>query len=142
MKAEVVHVKGLTFTGKSDTGHWVSMDTKSEIGGNDGGTRPVEMVLIAFGGCTGMDVVSILKKMQVDYDSFEIKLEGSLAKDHPKVFEKIDLKYIFHATNIDTEKVEKAINLSLDKYCPVAAMLKHSVEINWELEINEPGIEE
>jgi putative redox protein len=142
MKAEVVHIKGLTFTGKSDTGHWVSMDTKSEIGGNDGGTRPVEMVLLAFGGCTGMDVVSILKKMQVEYNSFEIKLEGTLAQDHPKVFEKIDLKYIFRGVDIDTEKVEKAINLSQDKYCPVAAMLRHSVEINWELEINGPGIDE
>jgi len=135
MNAEVVHIKGLTFTGKSDTGHWVSMDTTSEIGGNDGGTRPVELVLVAFGGCTGMDVVSVLKKMQVHYESFEIKLKATISKEHPKVFETIDLEYMFKGRDIDTAKVEKAITLSQDRYCPVSAMLRHSVEINWKYEI-------
>ena len=139
MKAEIVHIKGLTFTGRADSGHWVSLDTISDLGGNEGGTKPMEMLLLSLGGCTGMDVASILKKMQVRYDGFEIEVEGEMAEEHPKVFEKIKLRYIFLGENIDTSKVEKAITLSQDRYCPVTAMLKHSVDFDWELEINRPG---
>jgi putative redox protein len=138
MKAELVHVKGLTFTGKGDSGHWVSLDTIKDLGGNEGGTKPMEMLLLSLGGCTGMDVASILKKMQVQYDDFEISLEGFAVQEHPKVYEKIDLEYVFRGRDIDREKVEKAIRLSQERYCPVTAMLKNCVDINWKLEIIAP----
>ena len=139
MKAELVHIKGLTFTGRADSGHWVSLDTISDLGGNEGGTKPMEMVLVALGGCTGMDVVSILRKMQVQYDSFEIEVEGEMAEEHPKVFTRIRLKYIFRGEGMDTSKVEKAITLSQDRYCPVTAMLRQTAEMNWEYEIIGPN---
>ena len=128
----------MTFTGKSDTGHWVIMDTNEEIGGHGAGTRPLELVLVAMGGCTGMDVVSILKKMQQKYESLEIHLGAEISKDHPKVFKTMDVKFLFHAEEMDPEKVEKAIKLSFDRYCPVNAMLKHTVDISYSFEILPP----
>lgn len=138
MEADVVHIKGLTFTGKSNTNHWVMMDTTEDIGGHAGGTRPLELVLLALGGCTGMDVVSILKKMQQQYDSFELKLDGEVSQEHPKVFRKIHIEYVFGSREMDEEKVKKAIDLSMDRYCPVTAMLRNSVEITHEYRIVPP----
>jgi len=138
MEADVVHIKGLTFTGKGNTNHWVMLDTTEDIGGNGAGTRPVELVLVALGGCTGMDVVSILKKMQQQYDSFELKLNGEVSQEHPKVFKKIHVEYVFRSSGMDEEKVKKAIDLSMDRYCPVTAMLRHSVEITHEFQILPP----
>jgi len=139
MHADILHVKGLTFTGRSNTNHWVMMDTTEDIGGHGGGTRPLELVLVALGGCTGMDVVSILEKMKQGYTRFELSLEAEIAKEHPKVFKKIHLVYTFLGDGIEGDKVEKAIKLSQDKYCPVSHMLKPTVEITHEYRILPSG---
>ena len=139
MKADVVHIKGLTFTGKSNTNHWVMMDTTEDIGGHGAGTRPLELVLVALGGCTGMDVVSILKKMQQNYERFEIELDAEISPEHPKVFKKVHMVYKFYSDEMDGAKIEKAIKLSQEKYCPVSHMLKPTVPITHEYKVIPPG---
>jgi putative redox protein len=87
-------------------------------------------------GCTGMDVVSLLKKMRVEFDEFKIRVAADLTEEHPKYYSKIHLTYEFKGDNIDKTKVEKAINLSQDKYCGVSFMLKKASEITFDIKIN------
>lgn len=93
-------------------------------------------MLSALSGCTGMDVVAILGKMQMLYDSFAIEISATGADSHPHVYTAIHIRYLFSGTEVDTAKVEKAIKLSLDKYCPVAATLKHTATITWEVVVS------
>jgi len=137
MKVEVVNVKGLTFIGKADSNHWMVMDGGKEFGGFEAGIKPMEAVLVALGGCTGMDVVSILNKMKVKFNSFEVLINAERAEDHPKVFTKIHMKYRFKGRNLPRDKIEKAVKLSQERYCSVSAMLRKSAEIEWEIEIVE-----
>lgn len=137
MKAEVVNVKGLTFVGKAESNHWMVMDGGKEFGGFEAGIKPMEAILVALGGCTGMDVVSILNKMKVNFDSFEITIDAERAKEHPKVFTKIHLTYRFKGKNLPRDKIEKAVRLSQERYCSVSAMLGKGADIDWEIEIAE-----
>jgi len=134
MKAEVINVKGLTFIGKAESNHWMVMDGSKEFGGFEAGIKPMEAVLVALGGCTGMDVVSILNKMKVDFDSFEILIDTERAEEHPKVFTKIHLTYRFKGKNLPKEKIEKAVKLSQERYCSVSAMLRKSADVDWKVE--------
>ncbi|MHC1568686.1 MAG: OsmC family protein, partial [Candidatus Syntropharchaeia archaeon] len=84
-----------------------------------------------------MDVVSILNKMKVDFDSFEILIDSERAEEHPKVFTKIHLIYRFKGKNLPRDKIEKAVKLSQERYCSVSAILRKSAEIDWEIEIEE-----
>lgn len=137
MKAKIVNVKGLTFVGKADSSHWMVMDGDEKFGGFNAAVKPMEAVLIALGGCTGMDVVSILSKMKVKYDSFEIEINADRTEDHPKVFTKIELKYKFKGKDLPRDKIEKAIRLSQERYCSVSAMLRKVADIKWESEIED-----
>ncbi len=118
-------------------GHTLIMDADEAVGGQDQGPRPKALVLSALAGCTGMDVVSILKKMRVDVEKFEMKLEGELAEEHPKIYHTIYMTYIFHGKNLPMEKLENAVNLSKDKYCSVSAMIKGKVNIVTKIEVVE-----
>lgn len=129
MKAIVKQVKGCSFIGKADSNHWVAIDTPKESCGMDAACTPMELVLLALGGCTGSDVVSILDKKKVPLEGFEINIEADRSDSYPKVFTKINLEYVFYGQNIDTKHVERAIALSQEKYCSVSAMLKSSVSI-------------
>ena len=113
--------------------HTVRMDTTPEMG-DDSGPSPKQLVLAGLAGCTGMDVVSLLKKMRVDYDSFEIYIEADLTEEHPIVFSEIHLVYRFKGNEINQAKVEKAVNLSKDRYCGVSAMLKKNSPIHFSIE--------
>jgi putative redox protein len=135
--AEVQPVNGLTLAGRSSSNHWVIMDGKKQVGGNEGGSTPMELVLMAVGGCTGMDVVSILKKMRVEYKDLKISLEADKADEHPKVFTDIRIVYHLWGKDIPLEKVEKAVSLSMEKYCSVSAMIKESVGVSYSIEIHE-----
>jgi putative redox protein len=135
MDAEIISVKGLTFIGKSDSRHWAVFDAPEEIDGQNGASRPMEMVLIAMGGCTGMDLGSLFKKMQVDYDRLEIKIHAERATEHPKIFTEIKLKYLITGKKADEEKIKKAIDLSMEKYCSVTAILRKSAKVSYEYEI-------
>jgi len=135
MKALVKQVDGLSIAGKSESNHWVMMDSTKSFGGAEAANKPMELVLIALGGCTFMDVVSILKKMRENVVDCRIELDAEKAADHPAVFTKIHLNYIVSGKDINAENVQKAIELSMSKYCSVSAMLKKSVDITWGFEI-------
>ena len=136
MKAEIVQVRGITFIGKAESGHWLSMDGPAEFEGSDSATRPKELILIGLGGCTGADVTSILHKMREIITRFEINIEAESASEHPKVFKKIQINYRFWGEDLKKENIEKAIELSQEKYCSVTAMLKNTVTITHSYEIN------
>ena len=119
----------MVFEGKTESGHSVSMDAKPEVGGEDKGPRPMEVLMVSLGGCTAMDVVSILKKMRTDLESMTIKIDSEQASEHPKIFTKINIQYNFVGRDIKDENVKKAIELSQEKYCSVTAMLREKAEI-------------
>jgi putative redox protein len=136
MNTEVLQVRGLTFIGRSNSGHWVPMDGPADFNGSDSATRSKELLLIGLGGCTGADVASILKKMREKITNFKIDIEAESATEHPKVYTKIHLIYKFWGDDLKEENIKKAIDLSQDRYCSVSAMLKKTVEITYSFEIN------
>jgi putative redox protein len=114
-------------------GHQVEMDAGDLVGVNNHGPRPKPLLLASLAGCTGMDIVSLLKKMRVEADNFQIRVEGELTEDHPKYYHKIHVTYIFKGTNLDQQKIKKAVDLSQEKYCGVSAMLRKAAEITYEI---------
>jgi putative redox protein len=125
MSLRVRWLTDLAFEAKNEQGLRYFMDSLQEDGSPGLGPKPMEMVLAALAGCTGMDVVSILKKMRVEIKSFEMEVEDKRAEEHPKVFTEIRLTYHLNTDNDeDAEKVLKAVSLSQEKYCSVGAMLK------------------
>jgi len=128
-KAYIKQLKGITFVGKTDSNHWITMDGPENFGGSNAGIRPKELILLGLGGCTGSDVVSILTKKRVDLDDFEINIETEVSEEHPQVFTKLHLEYVFYGKDINAKDVERAIELSQTKYCGVTAMLEKSVQI-------------
>lgn len=136
MKVKIRRGEGLSFTGIGDTGHYVMMDTEKRFGGMEGASKPKELFLMALAGCTGMDVASILDKMRIAVDKFEVSIDADMAEEHPKVFTKIQLEYRLWGENIDKDKVEQAIELSETKYCAVSAMIRSAVPIEATYRIN------
>ncbi|QQS34900.1 MAG: OsmC family protein [Ignavibacteriales bacterium] len=128
-KAFIKQLKGITLTGKTDSSHWITMDGPETFGGSGAGVRPKELVLLALGGCTCSDVISILNKKKVKMDSFEMNITAELAETHPQVFTDINLEYLFYGDDIQEKDVERAIDLSINTYCAVTAMLIKSVNI-------------
>ena len=137
MKAKIKRVSWITMVGKAGSNVWVPMDGPKSLSGSEAGVRPMELFLLGLGGCTGMDVISILQKKRVSLDDFEIEIEAERADEHPKVFTKISLKYIIHGKGIKPKDVERAIELSEEKYCSAQAMLRPTVEISSSYEIRE-----
>ncbi len=137
MDARVKLADGMTFVGKASSNHWVVMDGPERTGGSDAGTRPMELILIGLGGCTGMDVVSIMRKKRVPFTRFEIELDSEQANEYPKVFTRIKVKYIVYGKNINQKDVERAIELSETKYCSVTAMLSKTATIESSYEIRD-----
>jgi putative redox protein len=129
MKAIVKQIESCSFIGKADSNHWVSIDTKKEVSGSDAAAHPMELVLLALGSCTGCDVISILQKKKVPLQDFEIHIDAERAEEHPRVFTKIHLDYVFVGNGLNPTHLERAIELSQQKYCPVSAMLRPSVPI-------------
>lgn len=128
-KAFVKQVKGITFVGKTDSNHWITMDGPEEFGGSNAGIRPKELILISLAGCTGSDVASILSKKRVKLDGFEMNIAADVAEEHPQVFTKINLEYVFYGKNLPVKEIERAIELSQTKYCSVTAMLQKAMPI-------------
>ena len=115
----------------------IKLDAHEAVGGKNTGPRPKPLILVALGGCTGMDVVSMLAKMRVKPDYFNIEVDGELTEEHPKYYHKIHIKYIFRGEDLPIEKLEKAINLSQDRYCGVSEMLRGKAEITHEIVIED-----
>ena len=113
--AVVTQVRGITFAGRADSNHWVMMDGPHEFGGSAAATRPKELVLLALGGCTGSDVVTILRKKRVAVDGLEINLSADEAEEHPKRYTRIHVEYVVSGHDIAARDVERAIELSENK---------------------------
>ncbi|MCF7796355.1 MAG: OsmC family protein [Lentisphaeria bacterium] len=126
--------KAATFLAKGDSGHWVVMDGPEQVGGANAGSRPMEMVLFALGGCTAMDVTSILKKMKVPIEDMQIEIESERANEHPKIYTKIDLTFHFYGPDLPLKKLERAVHLSETTYCSVTAMLSKTTKITVHIE--------
>jgi putative redox protein len=135
--SHVVLVNGMQFIGSSDSGHAVVMDAPASVGGNNTAPTPMELLLSAFGGCTGMDVISILRKKRQSVSSLEIQVEGVKAKDHPMMYTSIHLNYIVSGRDISEDAVKRSIELSLEKYCSVGSMLGRAAEITHSFKITQ-----
>jgi len=135
----VVNVKyndNMSFEADID-GHKIIVDASKENGGNDEGPRPKPLMLVALAGCTGMDVVSILKKMKVEYESLNIRVEGVTTDEHPKKYIEMKVVFEFKGKNLPLSSIEKAVKLSEDKYCGVNAFYKEVIKVNYEIVIKE-----
>ena len=125
----------MTFIGKAGTNHLVPMDTSPEFDGDSSATKPLELLLIALGGCTGMDILPLFKKMRQDVTAVELKITAERSEEHPKVYTKIDLEYVVTGRDLEEEKVRHAIELSQEKYCSVSTMLKKACPVNYTIRI-------
>jgi putative redox protein len=134
--AKMINIKGVTFMGKSDSNHWVATDGSEMFGGSKAANTAKELLLISLGGCTGADVNSLLTKMRVPFTRFEIDLDAKMSDEHPKIYTRIDVTYKFWGEDLDTSKIERAIELSETKYCGVSAMLKNTVDIHTHYVVN------
>jgi len=123
--------------GTADSGFTVQMDASPSVGGNDSGIRPMELLLIGLGGCTAIDVLSILRKKRQDITGMKVNLDSRQTSEHPRVFTHILVKYIVRGKNVNPRAVGRAVELSVTKYCPVQAMLGSVVEIDHSYEIIE-----
>jgi putative redox protein len=135
--ATLKQLDGIAFAVKGDSNHWVLMDGPEAVGGTDAASRPKELILYALAGCTGSDVVSILRKKRVPLQGFEMHLTGHEAEEHPKVFTDIQVEYVFFGEDIKPADVERAIELSTTKYCSVSAMLAPKVKISHSYKIEQ-----
>lgn len=117
-------------------GHHVIIDAAPEAGGNDEGPRPKALMLTALAGCTAMDVVSILQKMKVDPGHFQVEVEAEGTDEHPKHFTHMHIKYVFHSPGLPLDKVQKAVDLSQERYCGVSFMFRKAMQITTEIVIN------
>lgn len=137
MEAKAVWKGDLTFVGSADSGFSLVMDTFKEVGGNESGFRPVELIAIGVAGCTGMDVISILKKKRQEVASFEVLVHATRASEHPKKITHMLIEYVVTGKNIDPAAVERAVQLSEEKYCPSIATIRNNVTIENKIVIKE-----
>ena len=135
MNISVNWVDGMLMVGKSHSGHSITMDGPPEIGGENLGVRPMEMLLLGVAGCTMIDVVSTLKKMRQNLTQCETKVNAERANDHPKVFTDIHIQFVIKGKDLDQNKVEKAITLSAEKYCSASIMLGKTASITHDFKI-------
>ncbi|ENS5333163.1 OsmC family protein [Salmonella enterica] len=131
MQARVKWVEGLTFLGESSSGHQILMDGNS----GDKAPSPMEMVLMAAGGCSAIDVVSILQKGRQNVTNCEVKLTSERREDSPRLFTHINLHFIVTGSDLKEAAVARAVDLSAEKYCSVALMLEKAVNITHSYEV-------
>lgn len=137
MSTEIVKVnwlENMAFEAEVN-GHKIIIDAAEAVGGENRGPRPKPLMLVALAGCTGIDVVSILKKMRVEVESFNVVVEGDLTEEHPKQFSQMRVIYEFKGKDLPMDKLEKAVNLSEERYCGVSAMYKKAIGITTEIRI-------
>lgn len=137
MKSKVKWLDNMTFVGESASGHAVVMDGPPEFGGRNLGIRPMEMLILGLGGCSSFDVILILKKSRQQVEHCEVELEYERADQEPKVFTKIHMHFIVTGKNLNPDKVQKAINLSAEKYCSASVMLAKTADITHDFEIRQ-----
>lgn len=123
MQAKVNWKGRMSFDGASDSGFQVKLGTEPEVGGDNDGFRPMELMAISLAGCTAMDVISILTKKRQDVTAFEVRVDADRAAEHPKVFTHARIDYLVTGHNVEEVAVLRAIELSAERYCPAQGML-------------------
>lgn len=136
MKVKVNWEGKMRFEAVGDSGHTVVMDTATSMGGEDQGPRPMEMVLMALGGCTGIDVVAIMNKQRTPIDRLQVEIEAERAADDPRVFTRVIMKYHIWSTEVPEDKVRRAIELTQEKYCSVLHMVNKTATVDYSYEIH------
>jgi putative redox protein len=137
VEARVVWKERMSFSGTADTGFELPLGSDPSVGGDNDGFRPVELFAIGLGGCTAMDVISILRKKRQDVTAFEVQVHADRAEEHPKVFTHVVVEYHLTGHDIDEKAVVRAIELSSTRYCPAQGMLKQVVPIELVYHIHE-----
>ena len=137
MKTQIKWMQGVSFKGKSESGHEVILDGPEELGGEGLGMRPMEMMLIGMGGCTSFDVVTILKKSRQQITGCIAEIEAVRADAIPKVFTSIHIHFLIKGIDLQKKAVERAVELSANKYCSASIMLGKSVKITHDFVISE-----
>lgn len=135
MQARVKWLDHMSFVGESGSGHSIVLDGSAEHGGRNLGVRPMETVLIGLGGCSAFDVMLILKKGRQDVTDCEVLLDAGRVDAVPAVFEKIHMTYLVKGNGLSEKQVERAVSLSVEKYCSVTKMLEETVKITYEVKI-------
>ncbi len=133
MKSELVlnGENGIEFLAKGDSGHQITIGFSEDIGGKDNGPSPMELLLHGVAGCTGIDILLILKKMKATVSDFEIKIDGERADTHPKRFEKIKMEYVIKGQGLTEKNVKRAIELSQEKYCSATNSLNAEIKYSY-----------
>jgi putative redox protein len=121
----------MRFLATPESGSTITLDARPEQGGTGRGPAPMDTVLLALGTCTGMDVVSILRKMRAPLRGLEIRITADRAEEHPRVFTRIHIEYVLTGPELQTDHAARAVELSQEKYCPVAAMLRKAAEVTY-----------
>ncbi len=123
MIAQAILAENMRFEAQAGSGHQVTLDATEQDGGQESGFRPMELLLVSLAGCTGMDVISILRKKRQQVTAYEVHVEGRRAEDHPKVFVEITVEHIVTGDHLQPEAVARAVQLSEKRYCGAGAML-------------------
>ncbi len=118
-------------------GNHVLMETGSEFGGTNQGLNPKALMLSSIGGCTGLDVVALLKKMRVELDGFKVVVDANLTTEHPKYYDKVSIDYYFTGRDLNEDKIKKAVTLSEERYCGVIKMFRAFAEVTLSIHLNE-----
>ncbi len=126
----------VAFTGDMD-GHKITVDATEQSGGSDLGPRPKKLMLTALAGCTGIDVIMILKKMKVEPEAFNVIVEAEVTEEHPMHYTKMNVVYQFKGKDLPMDKLEKAVKLSESTYCGVTAAYRKAMEMTWEIQVVE-----
>ena len=137
MDAKVTWKSGMAFTGVSGSKVEIPLDATVEHGGGGQGAAPMELMLMGLGGCTAMDVISILEKKRQNVTAFEIVLHADRAVDHPRVFTRVTLEYVVTGHNIDPDAVARAVELSETKYCSGISMMRKATDLSTSFRIVE-----
>ena len=137
MKTQIKWMQDVSFKGKSESGHEVILDGPEELGGKGLGMRPMEMMLIGMGGCTSFDVVTILKRSRQQITGCIAEIEAVRADAIPKVFTSIHIHFLIKGIDLQKKAVERAVELSANKYCSATIMLGKSVKITHDFVISE-----
>ncbi|RJS93535.1 OsmC family protein [Salinisphaera sp. Q1T1-3] len=129
MKATLDWNDGLSFAGAADSGHRVTIDGPPDLGGENAGFRPMEMMLLSVGGCSAMDVMHILKKSRQQVTDCRIEVDGTRAETEPRVFTDIHVHFIVTGRDLNEKHVARAVQLSAEKYCSASIMLSAAVNM-------------
>lgn len=121
--------ENMQFETDNPSGHKTFIDVGEENGGKGDGLRPKAMMLSALAGCSGVDVIPLLEKMRISIDDFKIEITGELTEEHPRYYHKVFVDYHFYGTDLNEDKINKAVQLSVDKYCGVMEMFRRFAEI-------------